>query len=519
MSKFNPFKLYFVNDLHDVDQMDVSQKVDTNSQLSTSFLLMLVASTIVCSLGLLLDSSPVVIGGMIISPLMWPLMKISFGISYERKSFIQQAIQILLLSIGIVLISAFLITYFSPIKVISQQILTRTNPTLLDLIVAIAAGAIAAFGLVQKKVSDSLAGVAIATSLMPPLCVSGIGLALQNYQVSVSGFLLFFANVISIIFISLIIFRFVGIRRNSDQSIHRKGIFVIGVILVLTSLPLVYLLRSYSFKTKVYQESKSVIESSLADISKLIVVQSIKTNTRKFVGEEIVFIEADITVPEDISLDYQQKNQIINNLEDKIHKKVDLNLRIQKTLSLRSEDDVKRGQEKAMISNAINNELSKYNGSLSISAVDIQFNQDRWDVSVIARTDPKIKFTEAHRNDLQNTLNQLIEQPVTLSISLIPLIQLTSEPDEIRTQIKDDIALYLSQRESNIEITNVLVSQTGGEDELTYQIDVHIETPQSQEISSIALTDLKEFIESKYGINTKLNIIETRVNIISIEDR
>ncbi|QQS44203.1 DUF389 domain-containing protein [Candidatus Roizmanbacteria bacterium] len=117
-----------------------------------------------------------------------------------------------------------------------SEILTRTQPTLLDIVIALSAGTVAAFAIVQKRISSSLAGVAIATSLMPPLCVGGIGLALLNPKIASGGLLLFIANVVSIIFVSIFVFRIVGIETHGSQKLQKTG---------LSLLLLCWLLRRY----------------------------------------------------------------------------------------------------------------------------------------------------------------------------------------------------------------------------------------------------------------------------------
>ncbi|PJC30289.1 hypothetical protein CO051_06495 [Candidatus Roizmanbacteria bacterium CG_4_9_14_0_2_um_filter_39_13] len=87
-----------------------------NAILSTSYVVLLIASSVICTLGLLQDSPAIVIGGMIISPLMWPLMKISAGISLARRNYISSALFLLLISIAISLASALLITLISPLN-------------------------------------------------------------------------------------------------------------------------------------------------------------------------------------------------------------------------------------------------------------------------------------------------------------------------------------------------------------------------------------------------------------------
>jgi len=259
-------ELGIIDDIHKVDRHDTLVTLKENSILSLSYVILLVSSTVICTLGLLLDSPAIVIGGMIISPLMWPMLKISAGISLARKNYISQALFLFLISVLISLVSAFAITIISPIKVLNTEILSRTAPTLLDVFVALAAGTVAALAVVQKKVSSSLAGVAIAASLMPPLCVGGIGLALLSFQTALGGLLLFIANVVSIIFVSIFVFRIVGVEIHGRSDLQSRGIIFVALMLLITSLPLFILLKNYSFEASSYLKTQQVLKTTLADI-------------------------------------------------------------------------------------------------------------------------------------------------------------------------------------------------------------------------------------------------------------
>jgi len=299
VSRYLSETLHFQDDFREVDKLKVIREIDKNTQFSVSYIILLVTSTIISTLGLLTNSSPVIIGGMIISPLMWPLMKIAVGVSFERKSFVIQATRLLVLSILISLLSAFFITLLSPLKTVSSEIAARTHPTHLDVLIALAAGSIAAFAIIRKKISSSLAGVAIATSLMPPLCVSGIGFALLEYDIALGGFLLFFTNVISMTFISTVIFAIVGIKRRNGQPFLKKELYLVGTVLVMTSL---YLLSTYNYRTQSYRRTREVLTSELQEVSLEIAVKNIQVNRNSVSGKEVVLITAEVLVPEELRL-------------------------------------------------------------------------------------------------------------------------------------------------------------------------------------------------------------------------
>ena len=512
--------LFFVNDIRDIDTVGVLQKIKINTQFSFSYVILLASATIVCSLGLLLNSPPVVIGGMLISPLMWPLMKISVGVSYERKSFILQAVYLLIFSILISLLSSIVITLLSPLKTVTNEILARTTPTLLDIFVAIAAGGIAAFSIVQKKISDSLAGVAIATSLMPPLCVSGIGLALGDITIASGGFLLFFTNIISILFVSVFIFAFVGIKRKSDQPFRKKGIIFICLTLVVTSLPLLFLLKNYSFKSKAYQESKNIITSELSNISPELSVENISIESRS-AQDDTIDVNADIISPDTVNLDYSQKAKIAALLEAQLGKKINLNLRIQKIISVKSEADIQSGQNKAKIREFIDTNLKKYSSSLVLGTIESSLVDGEWQILIVARIDPAINFTEKERLSLQDGLEKTLGQPVSLNINLLPLLALKNDNQEEGNRIKKDITDFISDNIQAITVTSISIKETNPSseknEELTkkrYDCFIHLEATKGDNTKK--LTELRAYLIEKYKSDFVIEITTTLVERTSL---
>ena len=158
------------------DQMATEMKAA--SFPTVSFFALLALATAIATFGLLANSAPAIIGAMIVAPLMTPIMGLSFGVvRFEWSQIIRSAITVFL-GVAIVIAISFLSTRFIEIKVTGTEMLSRAFPSLLDLGVAMAAGAAGAFALSRESIRNSVAGVAISVSLVPPLAVSGIGLAL-----------------------------------------------------------------------------------------------------------------------------------------------------------------------------------------------------------------------------------------------------------------------------------------------------------------------------------------------------
>lgn len=166
---------------------DLEHEMRQASIPSFGFFFMLVMSSAIATLGLLSNSAPAIIGAMIIAPLMSPIMGLSYGVILFNWR--QMARSILTITAGTILVVlfAYLTTQLIGLRIAGSEILSRTAPTLLDLGVAMAAGAAAAFSITRSSIRNSIAGVAIAVALVPPLAVSGIGIALGRKAEAETG--------------------------------------------------------------------------------------------------------------------------------------------------------------------------------------------------------------------------------------------------------------------------------------------------------------------------------------------
>lgn len=450
-------KAFVKDDLKEIDQKKLLAKVTHNTHFSFSYIVLLISSSIVSTLGLLLDSPAVVIGGMIISPLMWPLMKISVGISYGKQKYVQQAMILLLSSIAVSLLSALFITVVSPLKFVNSEILARTNPTLIDIFVAVASGAVAALGMAQTRISDSLAGVAVATSLMPPLCVSGIGLALLNIGIFAGGFLLFLTNVISIIFISIFTFLFLGLKAQTNKEFRREGIMFISLAMIVIAVPLFIFLINHSFRSSVFQQVEKTLEEELEIISEDINLQNIKTTIKTEAGEDLVEIEADILVPREVVIDYEQRQMVISKLEDKLRRNIELKLLIQNTISLESEEDKQKKATEQALKETFQEEIEKTGFSFTVDSLVAEPDEEKkaWVVESVLRGDPSVQFTDTQRQEIEQTLREASKSEVNLNMEIISRVKLRSEPDLVADQIKQVINEYFGELSAELNVSSI----------------------------------------------------------------
>jgi len=142
------------------------------------FYFMLMIASAIATFGLLSNSAAAIIGAMIIAPLMAPIMSLAFGIVVSDRQLIFRSFLTVVTGVSLVVGFAFVSTELLGLRIAGSEILARTSPTLIDLGVAMAAGAAAAFAYTRRSIMAAVAGVAIAVALVPPLSVSGIGLSL-----------------------------------------------------------------------------------------------------------------------------------------------------------------------------------------------------------------------------------------------------------------------------------------------------------------------------------------------------
>lgn len=154
----------------------------------------LICSIIIASIGLNVNSAPAIIGAMLISPLMGPILGMGLSIGTYDWSTLKRSLHSLGIAIFVSLLTSFIYFQISPLQEIQQELLARTRPTILDVFIALFGGFAGIIAGSRKEKTNVIPGVAIATALMPPLCTAGFGLATGNYSFFLGALYLFFIN-------------------------------------------------------------------------------------------------------------------------------------------------------------------------------------------------------------------------------------------------------------------------------------------------------------------------------------
>ncbi|MGH8002898.1 MAG: DUF389 domain-containing protein [Brasilonema sp.] len=180
------------------------------STIDINYLVLILGSCIIATLGLLSNSAAVIIGAMIIAPLMLPIRGLAFGALEGNFILFRKAFTAIVVGTALATTLALLVGYFVGLPEFGSEIISRSKPNLLDLGIAVAAGGISGFAKVQPKISGSLAGTAIAVALMPPICVVGLGLSRGSLTLSIGATLLYLTNLLGITLSCMLTFLLTG---------------------------------------------------------------------------------------------------------------------------------------------------------------------------------------------------------------------------------------------------------------------------------------------------------------------
>jgi len=249
--------------LEPYEQLEVREDLSDSAQPGVNYFVLSILSSIIAALGLLLNSPAVVIGAMLVAPLMSPVLGFSLGIILGEIRLIRVSFESVFKGVIASILVSILVGLLSPFKEMTTEIMSRTQPTLLDLFIALASGMAGAYAISRKDVSAALPGVAIAAALAPPLSVVGIGLALGRPDIAGGSMLLFITNIISINLGAVIIFTLLGLRPQNwlpeTQRRIRRGVIGLVSMVVIIAIPLGIIMNGIIKQTRQQQAIHQVL--------------------------------------------------------------------------------------------------------------------------------------------------------------------------------------------------------------------------------------------------------------------
>lgn len=243
-----------------VDQAAVIEKRRDECALSERYLFMTGMSGGIAILGLLLSSPAVVIGAMLLSPLMGPIMGLGFALAIGDYRWLKQSARSLAWGSAMAILLCALIVFFSPIQTITPEIAARTRPNLFDLLVALFSALAGAYAMIRGR-EGTIVGVAIATALMPPLAVVGYGAATLNSTVFWGALLLYVTNLLTIAITAWGMARLYGFRTTlSERNTLFQNVAVLSVVVAL-AIPLFISLQDIAWETN----AQRIVRNELQD--------------------------------------------------------------------------------------------------------------------------------------------------------------------------------------------------------------------------------------------------------------
>lgn len=241
------------------DKQKVLENVTANISFRGSNLWILACAIIIASVGLNVNSTAVIIGAMLISPLMGPILGAGFALGTYNFLLLRKSIKNLLIATVVSLLVSAFYFYISPFKDVQSELLARTSPNIYDVLIAFFGGLVGVIAITRVEKGNPIPGVAIATALMPPLCTAGYGLATFNFSYFFGAFYLYTINCFFICIATFLVIKYLKypasatIEPKNEERI-RYGITTLMMIMIIPSFYLAYNLFQEKKFTKTVEE-------------------------------------------------------------------------------------------------------------------------------------------------------------------------------------------------------------------------------------------------------------------------
>lgn len=234
------------------DRQKVFDNVTSNVSFRGSNLWILACAIVIASIGLNVNSTAVIIGAMLISPLMGPIVGAGFGLAVFDFVLLRKSLKNLFLATLVSLFVATLYFFLSPFKETQSELLARTAPNIYDILIAFFGGLVGVIAITRVEKGNPIPGVAIATALMPPLCTAGYGLAVGNFSFFFGALYLYAINCVFICIATFLIVKYLGypIKQQIDAGRARQVRYAMSFLITVMLVPGVY------FAYKLYQERR-----------------------------------------------------------------------------------------------------------------------------------------------------------------------------------------------------------------------------------------------------------------------
>jgi uncharacterized hydrophobic protein (TIGR00271 family) len=284
-----------------------------DASINSIYVTLMILSTMLATFGLFADSAAVVIGAMLLAPLMAPIVSFAMGLLRADKVMLKRSLLKIWIGVLLALTASSLLSFVFPDTMLTDQMKARTNPTLIDLAIAILSGITAAYSKSFKEILQSLAGVAIAVALVPPLSTAGIGLGRGEFLVFLQAFLLFFTNFIGISLAATFTFLALGFSRVVKS---KRSIIAIAAVMTLIAYPL---LLSFNDIINRHQVSKAMAYERFLVNDKYIIVKSASIRYT----DKVDILDIDLIIRE--SMQREELDELKRKIESALGRELHIN--------------------------------------------------------------------------------------------------------------------------------------------------------------------------------------------------
>ena len=279
--------LKFIPQLDRDSRVRIYESIEVNSKWSFDFVALICFSTALAALGLMLNSAPVIIGAMLVAPLMTPILGASLSLIQGNRVLMVDCSKSLLFGYFCALILGVLLGIFGSLYGVTDQMESRSEPDVPDLLIALISGMAAAYCYSRPRLVSALAGVAIAAALVPPIATAGIAIALAEQEIAIGATLLFTTNVVFIVIGASVTFFTLGIRAKSKRD--GMNIWVTRFLLALVIIAAIHIVPLGSALLGKMSSKLSLHENRIDKLEKNIHQEVVKfTGMDLFVGLEEV---------------------------------------------------------------------------------------------------------------------------------------------------------------------------------------------------------------------------------------
>lgn len=222
--------LVLFNNLSEKDKSKAIENLICESTPRQDFFLLVILSVLMATFGLLINNVAIIIGSMLIAPMLYPIISLSLGIIMADSKLISRSFYTVIKSSAFgIAVSTLVTLFFNSSFQMNTEIASRTETSMVYFCVAFIAGLAASFALIKPHLSETLPGIAISVAIIPPLAVTGIGIARFDWNIISSSFLLFLTNIAGIIFASMFVFSMMHLyvaRTAAKKAVEKEELAV-----------------------------------------------------------------------------------------------------------------------------------------------------------------------------------------------------------------------------------------------------------------------------------------------------